>query len=95
MSKQPAHPMQCYAVTNHQGKESYPDEGSEVFKVNGAGYLTFHPNVVARCGTAVGMSVDCGWSKYGYSGWVMGVEEVRRLRNLLDVWLTEKAADCR
>lgn len=76
-----------YAVKRHDGQISEPDPEAEVFEVVGAGFISFLTTTTARCGTAVGISVDTSWNKHGYCGGVMDVAEVFRLRDSLDQWI--------
>ncbi len=56
--------------------------------VRGAGVLVFGGGVTA-CGDAVGMSVDCGWSKWGYSGGAIDVSDVDARVEYLRGWRTK------
>lgn len=83
--------LEKYAVKDYRGRTSTPANDAELFEVVGAGYLAIHPHTTARCGSAVGLSLDCSWGKWGYAGGVLDVSEVRRLRDSLDAWLAERA----
>ena len=84
-SQQPPRPPDagCYTVTNHLGLESRPRSTEHVFAVSGAGWIAIGATAKNRCGTAFGVSVECSWSKYGYSGGVMDRSDMARLRDLL------------
>ena len=59
-------------------------ENHACFEVVGAGQLAFGNSAKNRCGGAVGVSADCGWSRWEFSGGVMDRSEMIRLRDHLD-----------
>lgn len=79
-------PMNQFAVTAHDGRLTQPSDDDNVFPVSGAGFVAIGPGR-SRCGGAWGISFDVSWSKWGYSGGVMDVADVIRLRNFLNRWL--------
>ena len=57
---------------------------SILFEVQGAGHIAISPSSTYSSGTARGCAFDCSWTRYGYSGGVMDIEEMIRLRALMD-----------
>lgn len=60
-----------------------------MFPVIGAGYLAIRFNYISHCGTAQGASVDASWSKYGYSGGVMEIEDMIELKKQIETYVND------
>jgi hypothetical protein len=61
-----------------------------VFEVQGAGQIRITTDSKVRCGTAKGISFDCSWSRFGMSGGVMDISEVKKLSDTLVLILNER-----
>ena len=68
------------------------DSAHEFFEVQGAGYVALRNTGISMTGSAHGISFDVSWSRFGYSGGVMDVSEIRRLVSALSDW-PEKNGD--
>lgn len=63
--------------------ERLPEIGSRVFEVLGAGFLEVSAESDWRCAGQVGPQIGMSWGRYGYCAGVMGMSEVRALRDFL------------
>ena len=68
------------------------DSAHEFFEVQGAGHVALRNTGISMTGSSHGISFDVSWTRFGYSGGVMDVSEIRRLVSVLSDWL-EKNGD--
>ena len=55
-----------------------------LFEVVGAGRVQLSGNAGWRCGQAEGVAFEVSWTRYGMSGGVMDMAEMRKLRDYLN-----------
>lgn len=87
MSTQETQPS-AYEIWGEEQCNQYLERhpSATLFRVAGAGAVAVS-NGTARTGKAVGLSIDCSWSRHEMSGGVMDRPDVEKFRDWLTAWL--------